>query len=100
MAAASAVRTILEPETVAVIGASRDEASIGGRLLRNLLTHPFKGTVYPVNPIGTGGPRGQGVRDDRRCSRSGRCRVHRGEGATRRPRSQSPAAGKACEAWS
>jgi len=49
-AAASAVRTILEPETVAVIGASRDEASIGGRLLRNLLTHPFKGTVYPVNP--------------------------------------------------
>ena len=50
VAAASAVRTILEPETVAVIGASRDEASIGGRLLRNLLSHPFKGTVYPVNP--------------------------------------------------
>jgi acetate---CoA ligase (ADP-forming) len=53
VAAASAVRTILEPETVAVIGASRDEASIGGRLLRNLLTHPFKGTVYPVNPSAT-----------------------------------------------
>jgi acetyl coenzyme A synthetase (ADP forming)-like protein len=49
-AARSAVRTILAPETVAVIGASRDEESIGGRLLRNLLTHPFKGTVYPVNP--------------------------------------------------
>ena len=58
-AAASAVRTILEPETVAVIGASRDEMSIGGRLLRNLLTHPFKGTVYPVNPSA---PAVQGVK--------------------------------------
>jgi acetyl coenzyme A synthetase (ADP forming)-like protein len=58
-AAASAVRTILDPETVAVIGASRDEDSIGGRLLRNLLTHPFKGTVYPVNPSA---PAVQGVK--------------------------------------
>ncbi|MGH2640936.1 MAG: GNAT family N-acetyltransferase [Actinomycetota bacterium] len=59
VAAASAVRTILEPETVAVIGASRDETSIGGRLLRNLLTHPFHGTVYPVNPSA---PAVQGVK--------------------------------------
>jgi acetyl coenzyme A synthetase (ADP forming)-like protein len=58
-AAASAVRIILEPETVAVIGASRDETSIGGRLLRNLLTHPFKGTVYPVN---SSAPAVQGVK--------------------------------------
>jgi acetate---CoA ligase (ADP-forming) len=49
-AAASAVRTVLAPDAVAVIGASRDEESIGGRLLRNLLTRPFRGTVYPVNP--------------------------------------------------
>ena len=49
-AAASAVRTVLAPDAVAVIGASRDEESIGGRLLRNLLTRPFMGTVYPVNP--------------------------------------------------
>jgi acetyl coenzyme A synthetase (ADP forming)-like protein len=49
-AAASAVRSILAPESVAVIGASRDEGSIGGRLLRNLLSHPFRGTVFPVNP--------------------------------------------------
>ena len=49
-AAANAVRSILSPDNVAVIGASRDEESIGGRLLRNLLTHPFRGTVYPVNP--------------------------------------------------
>jgi acetyl coenzyme A synthetase (ADP forming)-like protein len=58
-AAASAVRTILEPSTVAVIGASRDPSSIGGRLLRNLITEPFRGTVYPVNPSA---PSVQGVR--------------------------------------
>ena len=58
-AAASAVRTMLSPDTVAVIGASRNEESIGGRLLRNLLTHPFKGTVYPVNPSA---PAVQGVK--------------------------------------
>jgi acetate---CoA ligase (ADP-forming) len=50
VAAASAVRTILEPGTIAVIGASRDVDSIGGRLLRNLLGRPFRGTVHPVNP--------------------------------------------------
>jgi acetyl coenzyme A synthetase (ADP forming)-like protein len=49
-ASANAVRSILEPRTVAVIGASRDPVSIGGRLLRNLLTYPFRGAVYPVNP--------------------------------------------------
>jgi acetyl coenzyme A synthetase (ADP forming)-like protein len=50
VAAASAVRTILEPKTIAVIGASRDVDSIGGRLFRNLLGRPFRGTVHPVNP--------------------------------------------------
>ena len=49
-AAAGAVRAILEPRTVAVIGASRDPTSIGGRLLRNLVSYPFRGTVFPVNP--------------------------------------------------
>jgi len=50
VAAASAVRTILAPESVAVIGASRNEGTIGGRLMRNLINRPFTGTVYPVNP--------------------------------------------------
>ena len=50
VAAANAVRTILEPRTVAVIGASRDRDSIGGRLLHNLLAQPFAGVVYAVNP--------------------------------------------------
>ncbi len=49
-AAAAAVRLLLEPMSVAVIGASRDPSSIGGRLLHNLLSGPFQGVVYPVNP--------------------------------------------------
>jgi acetate---CoA ligase (ADP-forming) len=49
LAAANAVRQFLEAKSVAVIGASRDPGSIGGRLLRNLLIGPFTGVVYPVN---------------------------------------------------
>lgn len=41
---------ILYPGSIAVVGASRDEESIGGRLLRNLLQRGFAGAVYPVNP--------------------------------------------------
>jgi acetyl coenzyme A synthetase (ADP forming)-like protein len=50
ISATSAVRTFLSPGSVAVIGASRDPASIGGRLFRNLVTSGFHGVVYPVNP--------------------------------------------------
>ena len=49
-AAAHDVRAFLEARSCAVIGASRDQASIGGRLFRNLVTQPFGGVVYPVNP--------------------------------------------------
>jgi acetyl coenzyme A synthetase (ADP forming)-like protein len=41
---------VFAPRTVAVIGASRDPASVGGALFRNLLRWGFTGTVYPVNP--------------------------------------------------
>jgi len=41
---------VFYPKSVAVIGASRDEVSIGARLLRNLLRGGFSGTVFPVNP--------------------------------------------------
>ena len=49
LADASAVRAFLEAGSIAVIGASRDASSIGGRLFHNLITAPFAGTVYPVN---------------------------------------------------
>jgi acetyl coenzyme A synthetase (ADP forming)-like protein len=46
----NAVRAILAPSSVAVIGASRDPGSIGGRLFHNLIDGEFNGPVYPVNP--------------------------------------------------
>jgi|AMFO01.1.fsa_nt_gi Acyl-CoA synthetase (NDP forming) len=38
------------PHSIAVIGASRDPGSIGGRLFTNLIAGDFAGPVYPVNP--------------------------------------------------
>jgi acetyltransferase len=41
---------IFEPRSVAVIGASEKLGSVGRTILWNLLSSPFGGTVYPVNP--------------------------------------------------
>ena len=41
---------IFAPRNVAVIGASETEGSVGRTLLWNLISNPFGGTVYPVNP--------------------------------------------------
>jgi acetate---CoA ligase (ADP-forming) len=49
-ASVNAVRAILAPSSVAVIGASRDPDSIGGRLFHNLIDGEFHGPVYPINP--------------------------------------------------
>lgn len=38
------------PKTVAVIGATETKGSVGRTLLWNLVSSPFGGTVYPVNP--------------------------------------------------
>jgi acetyltransferase len=40
---------IFRPETVAVIGASETQGSVGRTLLWNLITNSFGGTVFPVN---------------------------------------------------
>ena len=49
-AAAAAVRSLLHPSAVAVIGASRRRGTVGGELFHNLLSSGFTGPVYPVNP--------------------------------------------------
>jgi acetate---CoA ligase (ADP-forming) len=49
-ASVNAVRAVLSPSAVAVIGASRDPESIGGRLFHNLIDGEFHGPVYPINP--------------------------------------------------
>lgn len=41
---------ILSPSSVAVIGASRDEKSVGYSILRNIFLGKFQGAIYPVNP--------------------------------------------------
>lgn len=40
---------IFRPESVALIGASEREGSVGRTILWNLLSSPFGGTIYPVN---------------------------------------------------
>ncbi|WP_225414413.1 bifunctional acetate--CoA ligase family protein/GNAT family N-acetyltransferase [Stigmatella hybrida] len=41
---------LFAPRSVAVIGASERQGSVGRTLLWNLISNPFGGTVYPVNP--------------------------------------------------
>lgn len=50
IAAVAAVRTVLEPRSVAVIGASRRRGTVGGEIVHNLLAAEFTGAVYAVNP--------------------------------------------------
>jgi acetyltransferase len=41
---------IFSPKTVAVIGATETPGSVGRTVLWNLVSNPFGGTVFPVNP--------------------------------------------------
>ncbi len=41
---------IFEPQSVAVVGASDREESVGGQVLRNIRESGFQGVIYPVNP--------------------------------------------------
>ena len=45
-----ALRAIFAPARVAVIGATEKEGSVGRTVLWNLISNPFGGTVFPVNP--------------------------------------------------
>ena len=50
LAAAAAVRAIVAPRSIAVIGASRDPSSIGAAVLHNIVEGGYQGSLYPVNP--------------------------------------------------
>lgn len=41
---------MFSPKTVAIVGASRRQGSIGRAILKNIIDFEFEGTVYPVNP--------------------------------------------------
>src|SRR6185295_83403 len=45
-----ALDALFAPTSVAVIGATDRAGSVGRTLLWNLISNPFGGTVYPVNP--------------------------------------------------
>ncbi len=42
--------TLFRPKSVAIIGASTKELSIGNRIIRNLVDFGFKGPIFPINP--------------------------------------------------
>ena len=50
LAAAASMRPFFHPRAVAVIGASRNEESLGFRTLHALVLNRFNGPVYAVNP--------------------------------------------------
>jgi len=45
-----AVKKLLQPKSVAIIGASADPGKTAGRPIKYLLKHGFGGAIYPVNP--------------------------------------------------
>jgi acetyl coenzyme A synthetase (ADP forming)-like protein len=49
-AAAASMRAFLEPQSVAVVGASRSRGKIGTEILRNLIQTGFTGRIHPIHP--------------------------------------------------
>ncbi|MGB7949265.1 MAG: GNAT family N-acetyltransferase, partial [Candidatus Binatia bacterium] len=50
VATTASLRPFFQPRSVAIIGASRNPANIGSRILNYLMTAGYKGAIYPVNP--------------------------------------------------
>jgi acetate---CoA ligase (ADP-forming) len=48
----SGIQILFEPRSFAVIGASHDTDKIGYKILNNIVSGGYKGTIYPVNPQG------------------------------------------------
>jgi acetyl coenzyme A synthetase (ADP forming)-like protein len=48
-----AMRRIMMPETLAVIGASAEDGKIGNSVMKNLINGGYKGTIYPIHPKAT-----------------------------------------------
>ena len=41
---------IFAPKSVALIGATEKHGTVGRTILWNLISSPFGGTIYPINP--------------------------------------------------
>jgi acetyl coenzyme A synthetase (ADP forming)-like protein len=46
----AAMRRIMNPKSIAVIGASAEEGKIGYAVVRNILDGGYEGKLYPINP--------------------------------------------------
>ena len=100
IASVAAVDSVLAPKSVALIGASRRRGTVGGEILRNLMTSGYQGVVYPVNPAASAVqaiPAYHSV--DRHPDRGGPGR-DRGTGRQGRWKSRASAGPRACAASS
>ncbi|QDI90350.1 CoA-binding protein [Salicibibacter halophilus] len=50
MSKREAIERLLNPESIAIVGVSKDFTSISGKPMKNLIRHQFQGQIYPVNP--------------------------------------------------
>lgn len=48
--AGNAIRSMLSPQSIAIVGASSDPRKVSGRPLKHLLDKGYKGKLYPINP--------------------------------------------------
>lgn len=46
----TAMKRIMNPKAVAVIGASSEDGKIGNSVMKNLINGGYKGDIYPINP--------------------------------------------------
>jgi acetyl coenzyme A synthetase (ADP forming)-like protein len=46
----TAMNRIMQPKSVAVIGASNEEGKIGNSVMKNLINGGYRGQIYPVHP--------------------------------------------------
>ncbi len=44
------LEAFFKPNSIAVVGASREPEKVGHRIFRNLVESGFKGKLYPINP--------------------------------------------------
>ena len=46
-----AITKLMQPKSIAVVGASAQPGKIGYTVIENLIKGGYKGKIYPINPI-------------------------------------------------
>jgi acetate---CoA ligase (ADP-forming) len=46
------IKYLFEPRSIAILGASRDKSKIGYAVFNNVRSGGYRGSIYPVNPVG------------------------------------------------